>query len=234
MNTVSLRDLLGDTRSTEDPRQESLGFGAATTGPLLWYEGDVNLVQPCVVAVVGTREVSPHGASCARDLGRQLAQHGIVVMSGLARGVDTEVLSSAIHAEGRVVGVIGTPIDRAYPPENTALQQEIASRHLLISQFRPGDPVLKGNFVARNRLMAALSDATVIVEAGEASGAWHQALECVRLGRRLFIARGIMDNAASHWASRVRPYPNVLTMTSVEDVLADLCARPETHRHGGS
>jgi DNA processing protein len=146
-------------------------------------------------------------------------------MSGLARGVDTEVLTSAIQGGGRVVAVIGTPVDRAYPAENAALQQEIASRHMLISQFRPGERALKGNFPQRNRLMAALSDATVIVEAGETSGTLHQALECVRLGRRLFIARSMMDNAALHWPARLRHHPNVFTMTAVEDVLAIILDR---------
>src|SRR5207247_10097113 len=106
---------------------------------------------------------------------------GIVVVSGLARGVDTEALSAAIAAGGRVIAVIGTPIDKAYPAENKRLQEQIYSEHLLISQFPPGRRVYQSNFPERNKLMAAISDATVIIEAGETSGTLHQAAAWVRV-----------------------------------------------------
>jgi DNA processing protein len=217
-----LRQLLRGRRSLDDVQQHRFGYGEMGDGPSLWCAGDVDLIQRCVVAVVGTREVSPDGAARARKLGRQLAAHGVVVMSGLARGVDTQVLTSALEHGGRVIAVIGTPIDRAYPAENAALQQQIAASHLLISQFPPGARVFKGNFPERNKMMAALSDATVIIEAGETSGTLHQAVECLRLGRRLFIARNVMNDPSLQWPSRFRPYPNVATMTAVEDVLTGL------------
>jgi DNA processing protein len=219
---LTLRELLRDRRSIADVHQDRLALGVTANGPSLWCAGDLDLIQSCVVAVVGTREVSPDGAARARKLGRQLAQNNVVVMSGLARGVDTEVLTSAVEHGGRVIAVIGTPVDRAYPAENTALQQEIAAKHLLISQFAPGARVFKGNFPERNKLMAALSDATVIIEAGETSGTLHQAVECVRLGRRLFIARSLMDDPHLQWPARFRHYPNVSTMTAVEDVISGI------------
>lgn len=220
---LRLGHLLAGRRSVQDAHQRPIGgFDITGDGPPLWCAGDTTLIQSCVVAVVGTREVTPEGAARARKLGRQLAQHGIVVMSGLARGVDTEVLTSAIANGGRVIAVIGTPIDRAYPAENGVLQQRIAEEHLLISQFEPGGRVFKGNFPERNRLMAVLSDATVIVEAGESSGTLHQAVECVRLGRRLFIARSLMDNPLLQWPARFRSYPKVSMMTAVEDVITGL------------
>jgi DNA processing protein len=136
--------------------------------------------------------------------------------------VDTAALTAAIDAGGRVIAVIGTPLEQAHPVANAALQQEIARRHLLVSQFPAGAPVHKGNFPERNKLMAAISDATVIIEAGDTSGTLHQAAECVRLGRRLFITRSTMEDPSVHWPQKFKPYPNVATMSSVEDVLAGL------------
>jgi hypothetical protein len=98
----------------------------------LWAVGDRELLQQPCAAVIGIREVSPEGAARARRLARELTQAGIVVLSGLARGVDTEALSAAIQAGGRVVGVIGTPLDKASPVQNSELQQEIYRNHLLI------------------------------------------------------------------------------------------------------
>jgi DNA processing protein len=180
------------------------------------------LVQSCSVAIVGTRDVSPEGAARARKLARQLVAHDIVVVSGLARGVDTAALTAAIETGGHVIGVIGTPLEQVNPVANAALQEEIARHHLLVSQFASGVPVKRGNFPERNKLMAALSDATVIIEAGDTSGTLHQAAECVRLGRRLFITRSTMEDASLHWPQKFKPYPNVATMSSVEDVLAGL------------
>jgi DNA processing protein len=141
---------------------------------------------------------------------------------GVARGVDAAALTAAIDAGGRVIGVIGTPLGQAYPAGNTALQEQIARDHLLVSQFPDGAPIHKGNFPERNRLMAALTDATVIVEASDTSGTLHQAAECVRLRRRLFITRSAMEDRSLHWPQRFKPYSNVATMSSVEDVLAVL------------
>jgi DNA processing protein len=155
-------------------------------------------------------------------LASELARHGIVVVSGLARGVDTEALTSALSAGGSVVAVIGTPIDRAYPVENFELQERIANSHLLISQFEPGTRTLQRHFPQRNRLMAAVSDATVIIEASDTSGTLHQAAECVRLGRWLFIARNVIEDKALEWPAKFRDYSKVRTLVETADILATL------------
>src|SRR5262245_2131565 len=111
VQVLSLRELLRERRTIEEVHQNRLALGLTASGPSLWCAGDVSLIQSCVVAIVGTRDVSSAGAARARKLGRQLAQHGVVVMSGLARGVDTEALTSAIEHNGRVIAVVGTPID---------------------------------------------------------------------------------------------------------------------------
>ena len=131
--------------------------GQAADERVVWYAGDAALLERPCVAVVGTREASSEGRAQARRLGRELAEHGVVVVSGLAKGIDTEALTAAISAGGVVVAVIGTPIDRAYPAENAPLQEKIAAEHLLISQFASGSRTFPSSFPVRNRLMAALS-----------------------------------------------------------------------------
>ena len=127
-----------------------------------------------------------------------------------------------MEISGRVIGVIGTPLESAHPIENARIQEAIAREHLLVSPFAPGTTVHKGNFPERNRLMAALTDATVIIEASDTSGTLHQAAECVRLGRRLFIARSTMEDPSLTWPRQFAANPNVTMMSSVEDVLEGL------------
>ena len=191
----------------------------------LWCVGDTSLLHRKCVAIVGTREVTPEGAARSRRLARELAGAGVVVVSGLAKGVDTEALSAAIEAGGRVVAVIGTPIDRAYPAENKHLQERIYREHLLVSQFAPGERVFPTNFPERNKLMAALSDATAIIEAGDTSGTLHQAAECVRLDRWLFIAKNVIENPSLSWPEKFRGYPRTCTLSATDDVLKALGAQ---------
>jgi DNA processing protein len=220
---VRLATLLGGRRSVDDQQQHRFGFDdGQRLGPPLWCAGDTALIERPCVAIVGTRQVSVEGAARARRLARGLAERDVVIVSGLARGVDTEALNAAIEAGGRVVAVIGTPIDRAYPAENARLQENIYRDHLLVSQFAPGSRVFPSHFPERNKLMAALSDATVIIEAGEGSGTLHQAAECVRLGRALFIAENVLQNSALTWPATFTPYPNVHRLSRIEDVLTSL------------
>jgi len=193
----------------------------------LWCVGDASLLHRKCVAIVGTRGVSPEGAARSRRLGRELAGAGVVVVSGLAKGVDTEALSAAIEAGGRVVAVIGTPIDRAYPAENKHLQERIYREHLLVSQFAPGERVFPTNFPERNKLMAALSDATAITEAGDTSGTLHQAAECGRLGRWLFIAQSVVDDPLLQWPKRFLGQPKVDSFSATEDILKAIGAKTE-------
>lgn len=225
MFVTSLLRLISEANRAWTPAaQLTLLDDAGERSPRLHCAGDRSLVRSRCVAVIGTRDPSKPGAARARRLARELAAAGVVVVSGLARGIDTEALSAAIEAGGRVVGVIGTPLDRAYPAENTRLQESIHKDHLLVSPFAPGERVHRGNFPARNRLMAALTDATVIVEATDASGTLHQAAECVRLDRWLFIARNLIDDPHVTWPARLLSRPRVRALYSTDDVLAALAA----------
>lgn len=231
--TTTLEELLGGVRPIPENQHGRLGITSGRRGGLLlWYSGDKTLVKSACVAVVGARKVSPTGAARARRLARELAQVGVVVVSGLATGVDTEALSTAIQAGGRTIGVIGTPLNKVYPASNARLQELIYKEHLLISQFRPGQRVFPSNFPERNKLMAAISDATVIIEASDTSGSLHQAAECIRLNRWLFIAKSVLDDRSLQWPSKFLPYPNTRPLTATEDILQALGAA--THSHPSS
>jgi DNA processing protein len=188
----------------------------------LWCVGNLSLLSKKCVAIVGTRDVSFEGAARSRRLARELVAAGVVIVSGLAKGVDTEALTAAMDAGGRVIAVIGTPIDRSYPAENKRVQERIYHDHLLISQFRPGERVYPSNFPERNKLMAALSDATAITEAGDTSGTLHQAAECVRLDRWLFIAKTVIENPSLSWPERFRSYSKTRMLSVTDDVLQAL------------
>jgi DNA processing protein len=158
------------------------------------------------VSIVGYRKASPIGLKRARRLARSLAEHGVVVVSGLAEGIDTAAHEAAMAVpNGRTIAVLGTPLDRTYPAKNRALQRRIMEEHLAISQYPVGHPILKGNFPRRNRTMALITDATVIVEAGETSGSLSQGWEALRLGRPLFIMKSVAESGLK-WPAEMRRY----------------------------
>nr|WP_292583972.1 DNA-processing protein DprA [Mesorhizobium sp.] len=185
----------------------------------VFYAGDLSLLQRKCVSVIGARDVSENGAARARRVARGLVDAGVVVTSGLAKGVDVAAHTGALEEGGSTIAVIGTPLDKAYPVDHADIQTEIYAHHLLISQFRPGARTFPSDFPKRNRLMAALTDASVIVEASDSSGTLHQAAECVRLGRWLFIMKAVADNRDLEWPSKFLKSPKVAVLTSVQDIL---------------
>lgn len=212
----SLDDLIAGVRVIIPEQQSRFQDGK------LWCVGDTSLVRRKCVAIVGTRDVSPDGAARSRRLACELVAAGVVIVSGLAKGVDTEALTAAMNAGGKVVAVIGTPVNRSYPAENKHLQERIYRDHLLISQFAPGERVYPSNFPERNKLMAAISDATAIMEAGDTSGTLHQAAECVRLDRWLFIAKNVAENPSLTWPERFRSYSKTRILSVTDDILRPL------------
>jgi DNA processing protein len=223
-------------RSVED-KQFDLLRSYGTRDAYVYYAGDLNLLLRPTVSVVGTRDVSDDGWRRASRLARELALKDIVVMSGLARGVDTAALTAAIETGGKTIGVIGTPLDKAYPAENAKLHEETYSNHLLISPFRVGEPVFKGNFPKRNRVMALLSDATAIVEASDTSGTLHQAAECLRQGRWLFIMKSVVEDPNLTWPAKFVGKPNVVVLSSsseIADAISQSRQRIEERRNGSS
>jgi DNA processing protein len=177
------------------------------------------------VAVVGARDASDIALRRARRLAHELAAKDICVVSGLARGIDTAAHTAAIERGGRTIAVIGTPLDQCNPKSNERLQREIATQHLVVSQFPLGQPVHPSNFVLRNRTMALISHASVIVEAGEGSGSLSQGWEMLRLGRLLFLMKSVIDNPSLEWPRKMMEY-GAQVLERTEDLLEQLPELP--------
>jgi DNA processing protein len=175
------------------------------------------------VSVVGTRKPSHEGIGLTRRLVEELVREKAIVVSGLARGIDTVAHTTAIERGGRTVAVLGTPINVFYPPENRRLQLKLMREHMVISQFPPGSPVSKKNFPMRNRTMALISDATVIVEAKERSGVVYQGWECIRLGRPLLINASL---TRAPWVERMAER-GALLFETVDEVLEAVTGRSQ-------
>ena len=187
----------------------------------LYVEGPMDIPLPTPrVSVVGTRKPTVEGAEEARSVAEMLVREDVTVVSGLAAGIDTIAHRTAISAGGRTVAVLGTPLDRAYPRSNRGLQSQVARNHLAISQFSPGRPIAKRNFVMRNRTMALISHASVIVEAGSGSGALHQGWETLRLGRPLFVCRAAA-RARHEWLNEMEQY-GAIPLEDPRDVLYEI------------
>lgn len=173
---------------------------------LLRYLGNPELLRGWRVSVVGSRAAGEDALRRARRLARELVAEDVVVVSGLAEGVDTAAQAATIEAAGRTIGVLGNGLTVHYPAANRALQDRIAAEHLLVSQFDDSEPPKPTNFPQRNRVMALVSQATVIVDANERSGTVSQAWEAIRLGRPLFLVRSLVDKPGLDWPALVLEY----------------------------
>jgi DNA processing protein len=183
--------------------------GAAHPVELLYYQGRWELLSERCLAIVGTREPTRAGARRAAQLSRHFARAGFTVLSGLARGIDTVAHVAAIEAGGRTAAVLGTPLTACFPAENTRLQRQLARDYLVVSQV----PILRyagqspdANrqfFRERNATLAALAEATIVVEAGERSGALIAARHALDQGRRVFILDSCFCRPDLRWPVRL-------------------------------
>ena len=202
---------------------------------LLYYRGQWDLVETPSVAVVGTREPSPQGLERTASLARRLVKDGFTIVSGLARGVDAAAHQAAIQAGGKTIAVIGTPLNRTYPKENALLQEGIAQNFLLISQvpvYRYSKQDFRRNrgfFPERNKTMSALTEATIIVEAGETSGTLIQARAALAQGRKLFISDSCFQNPALSWPHEFKS-KGAIRVTKYEDIRSNLAAHADQDR----
>lgn len=171
--------------------------------PVLFIKGSINVEDDWAVAVVGTRRVTPYGRQVADEIGRFLAENGVTVVSGLARGVDAIAHQAALQAGGRTFAVLGSGVDVIYPPEHRKLAAEITRQGALISDYPVGTQPDGVNFPPRNRIISGLSLATVVVEAGEKSGALITADFAVDQGRDVFAVPGSILAAQSQGTNRL-------------------------------
>lgn len=181
---------------------------AAHPVELLYFQGNWDITNARCVAVVGTRNPTPEGEQRAAKLSQLLVRHDFCVVSGLARGIDAAAHKAALAAGGLTIAVLGTPITSVYPKENAELQQHIADNFLVISQVpivrysRQKVPANRLFFPERNITMSALTEATVIVEAGNTSGTLIQARHALQQGRKLFILDNCFRNPELTWPAK--------------------------------
>lgn len=191
---------------------------------ILYYQGDLNYLNTKSIAIVGTRKPTEFGLRRAAKLVRLLIKDDYTIISGLAEGIDSVAHRTAIDLGGRTIAVIGTPLNSYYPKNNKDLQLEIAKEHLLMSQV----PFIRYSkqpyyinrffFPERNKTMSAISEATVIIEAGETSGTLTQARAALHQGRKLFILENNFQNKNLKWpekyekigAIRVKDYSDII------------------------
>ena len=186
--------------------------------PVLYVRGALTTEDSWAVAVVGTRRISAYGRQVAEEIASFLAANGVTVVSGLARGVDAIAHQSALKAGGRTIAVLGCGVDRIYPPEHVQLAEKMMASGALISDYAPGTPPDASNFPPRNRIISGLSMATVVVEAGETSGALITAQFAIDQGREVFAVPGNILAPQSKGTNRLIAQ-GARPMLSVRDLL---------------
>jgi DNA processing protein len=198
--------------------------------PVLWVRpwpgGLAALGDRLAVAIVGTRKATPYGRRMARAIAADLASRGVVVVSGLAYGIDREAHEGALEAGGETVAVLGSGVDRVYPHLHARLAARILERGALLSEFPPGTPPLPGRFPQRNRVIAGMSRGTVIVESHERGGALITARMAGDMGRDIFCVPGPLDSPASRGVHALFRDGAAHLMTAPGDVAAQLGLGP--------
>jgi DNA processing protein len=180
--------------------------------PFLFAAGELRVSDPAV-SVVGSRKASERGLSIARGLAQALVERDISVIAGLALGIDTAAHTAALDAGGRTVALIATGIRKQYPAENANLHRRIAETGLVLSQFWPDAPPQKHTFLMRNATMSGYGLATIVVEAGEHSGARAQARMAVEHGRPVILTDLVVQS--TQWGKSYVGRPGVSVASSV-------------------
>ncbi|MBI3397402.1 DNA-protecting protein DprA [Candidatus Woesebacteria bacterium] len=192
-------------------------------GPfVLYYKGNIEICNCLSIAVVGSRKITPYGREVAEKFSKELALLGVVIISGLARGIDTVAHESTLSAGGKAVAVIGSGLNNIYPPENTNLAEEIIKKGgVLISEYPLGFPALPTNFTARNRIISGLSHGVLIVEGAEKSGTLLTAKHAADQGREVFAIPGQI-NSPNSWAPHFLVKQGAKITTCVADITESL------------
>ena len=208
VRSLRRKDLPELLRQIHDPPRTLFLRGSASA----------DVLEQAAVAIVGARACSPYGSQVARMLGRELAAAGLVIISGLARGVDGEAHRGALEADGITVAVLGCGIDRDYPAAHAELARRICERGLIVSEYEAGVEPAPWRFPARNRIIAGLAAATVIVEARERSGALITADFALEDGREVFAVPGEITSTLATGTNRLLGQ-GATPLTSADDVL---------------
>jgi DNA processing protein len=195
--------------------------------PVLFHRGTLK-PHELGMSVVGSRQASARGLDIARSVAAGLVDRGITVIAGLAKGIDTAAHQATLDAGGRTVAVIGTGITQSYPAGNRDLQDHIGTTGLVLSQFWPDAPPTKHSFPMRNAIMSGYGRATIVVEAGERSGARIQARQAVAHGRPVILTDLVV--AATTWPADLIGRPGVHVAGSTAEIMSiveDIAAGPK-------
>jgi DNA processing protein len=192
---------------------------------LLYYIGDLSLASRRCVAVVGSRKTTEYGRWAAFALSQRLAEHGIVVVSGLAAGIDACSHAGALKAKGKTIAVLGCGIDVCYPASNRILKEQIENAGLVLSEYPPGQKAAIYTFPRRNRIISGLSEATVVAAAGLHSGSLITAELAEEQGRSVFSLPGNINNIY-HLGSNKLIKDGALPLVVLDDILEELGIRP--------
>jgi DNA processing protein len=195
--------------------------------PFLFIRGEVLEDDVRSVAVVGTREASDAGIRRAQKMSKLLAERGVTVVSGMARGIDSAAHRSAIESGGRTIAVLGTGITKTYPSENRELAEEITEHGALVSQFWPTRSPGRDTFPRRNVVTSGLSQGTVVIEASSTSGAKMQARLALEHGKKVFLLKSLVTDQP--WARTYVAKRGAIEVNDVEEVIRHL-ASPERVR----
>ena len=223
------------TRAREEPVTNLVRLGEPGYPPLLalihdpppelWTRGQQDALQEPCVAIVGSRAASQYGREVSASLAFDLARRGLVVVSGMARGVDAAAHRGALEGGGRTVAVLGSGVDVAYPADHRELAGRIAAAGTLVSELPPGTPPLAHHFPRRNRIISGLSRAVVIVEAGEQSGSLITARCALEQGREVMAVPGSALSGRNRGAHALLK-DGAKLVEGVDDILEELGGPP--------
>jgi DNA processing protein len=193
--------------------------------PFLYVRGSL-MKDDINIAIVGSRRATTYGKYTTERISRELAQKGVTVVSGMARGIDSAAHRGALAARGRTIAVLGSGLDVIYPPENKILFSEIIENGAVISEFPMGTPPIAANFPSRNRIISGMSYGVLVVEAGEKSGSLITARLALEQGREVFAVPGSVETPASRGTNRLIKEGAKL-IENAEDILEEIIPQLE-------
>jgi DNA processing protein len=192
--------------------------------PLLYVRGQIKKEDDLSISIVGSRKTSPYGRLVTERISRELVRHGITIVSGMARGIDSVAHMAAVSEKGRTIAVLGCGVDVAYPRENRNLMMEIVEHGAVVSEFPMGSPPEGAHFPKRNRIISGLSLGVVVIEAGRQSGSLITASSALEQGRDVFAVPGNVGTTGSSGTNQLIKEGAKLVETS-DDILEELLPR---------
>lgn len=210
-----------DILCLDDPLYPSLLKETQSAPAVIYVKGNINPQDRYSIAIVGSRKPTDYGSAIAQNMSEELAAIGFTIVSGMARGIDSLSHKGAIRAGGRTIAVLGSGLDRLYPPENKSLAEKIAASGCLISEFPLGTSPDKENFPRRNRLISGLSLGVLVIEATSESGALITANYALEQSREVFSVPGNINSRNSDGTNRLIRKGAILTRKA-EDIIEEL------------